>query len=95
MPMTGDGRLTAKVDSQTQTPSTSNPAKAGVMFRETLAAGSIHGMADFMKANGSEFHWRLTTNGPSAGHHCHDWHRGTVLGADHPGRQRHHGRALA
>ena len=66
MPMTGDGRLTAKVVSQTQTPTTSNAAKAGVMFRETLAAGSIHGMMDVMKANGSEFHWRLTTNGPSA-----------------------------
>ena len=66
MPMTGDGRMTAKVDSQTQTPSTSNAAKAGVMFRETLNAGSIHGMMDVMKANGSEFHWRLTTNGSSA-----------------------------
>ena len=53
MPMTGDGRLTAKVVSQTQTPTTSNPAKAGVMFRETLSAGSIHGMVDLMKANGS------------------------------------------
>ena len=66
MPMTGDGRLTARVVSQTQTPTTSNAAKAGVMFRETLTAGSIHGMMDVMKANGSEFHWRLTTNGASA-----------------------------
>ena len=35
------------------------------MFRETLGAGSVHGMMDVMKANGSEFHWRLTTNGSS------------------------------
>ena len=43
MPMTGDGRLTAKVVSQTQTPTTNIPAKAGVMFREALTAGSING----------------------------------------------------
>ncbi|HEX7132807.1 MAG TPA: LamG-like jellyroll fold domain-containing protein, partial [Iamia sp.] len=66
VPMTGDGRLTARVVSQVQSPApASAPAKAGVMFRQSLAAGSIHGMADIMQANGSEFHWRLTTDGPS------------------------------
>jgi len=65
-PITGDGRITTKVVSQSQTPSTSAPAKAGVMFRETMGAGSIHGMMDVMNTNGSEFHWRLTTNGSSA-----------------------------
>ena len=67
MPMTGDGRLTAKVVSQTQTPTTNTGAKAGVMFRETLNAGSIHGMMNLKQADGSEFQWRLTTNGVSAG----------------------------
>ena len=64
-PMTGDGRLTAKVVSQNQSPVTSAPAKAGVMFRQTTAGGSIHAMMDIMKSNGSEFHWRLATNGGS------------------------------
>jgi hypothetical protein len=64
-PMTGDGRLTAKVVSQNQSPATVGPAKAGVMFRQTTAAGSIHAMMDVMKSNGSEFHWRLATNGGS------------------------------
>jgi hypothetical protein len=63
LPMTGDVRVTARVISQTNT---SGAAKAGVMLRDSLAAGSIHGMMDVMFANGSEFHWRLTTNGPSA-----------------------------
>jgi hypothetical protein len=66
VPMTGDGRLTARVVSQVQTPSpASDPAKAGVMLRQTLAAGSIHGMMNPMQSFGSEFHWRLTTDGPS------------------------------
>ena len=64
-PMTGDGRLTAKVVSQNQTPLTVAPAKAGVMFRQTTAGGSIHAMMDVMKSNGSEFHWRLATDGAS------------------------------
>ncbi|WP_461164541.1 tandem-95 repeat protein [Arthrobacter sp. R4-81] len=64
-PMTGDGRLTAKVVSQNQSPVTVGPAKAGVMFRQTTAAGSIHAMMDVMKSNGSEFHWRLATDGAS------------------------------
>ena len=66
MPMTGDGRLTAKVVSQTQTPTTNIAAKAGVMFREALTAGSIQGMMNLKQANGSELEYRLTTNGPSA-----------------------------
>jgi VCBS repeat-containing protein len=64
-PMTGDGRLTARVVSQTQSPTTVGAAKAGVMFRETTGAGSIHAMMDVMNSNGAEFHWRLTTNGSS------------------------------
>lgn len=64
-PMSGDGRLTAKVVSQNQSPLTVAPAKAGVMFRQTTAGGSIHAMMDVMKSNGSEFHWRLATNGAS------------------------------
>ena len=65
VPMTGDGRLTARVVSQTQTPTTSNAAKAGVMFRQTMAVGSIHGMMGVTKANGSAFTYRKTTNAAS------------------------------
>ncbi|MEP6478900.1 MAG: LamG-like jellyroll fold domain-containing protein [Rhodoglobus sp.] len=65
--LTGDGRLTARVVSQSQAPLLPTAAaKAGVMFRKDLTAGSIHGMVDVMQANGSEFHWRLTANGLSA-----------------------------
>ncbi len=52
VPMTGDGRLTARVVTDT------NPhagAKAGVMMRNSLTAGSVHAFMDMMAANGTEF----------------------------------------
>lgn len=65
--LTGDGRLTARVNGQSQSPSPANgPAKAGVMFRTSLTSGSKHGMMDIMESNGSEFVWRLATDGASA-----------------------------
>ena len=63
VPMTGDGRLTARVVSQVQSPApASAAAKAGVMFRETLAGGSIHGYSEIMQSAGNEFIYRTTTN---------------------------------
>ncbi|MCU1503809.1 MAG: hypothetical protein JWM12_3163, partial [Ilumatobacteraceae bacterium] len=61
--ITGDGRLTARLASQT---GTDTRARAGVMFRESTAAGSSHGTFDITSASGWEFLSRpgngLTTN---------------------------------
>jgi regulation of enolase protein 1 (concanavalin A-like superfamily) len=65
-PMTGDGRLTARVVSQAQSGGANNSAKAGVMFRDTVATASINGMMTVTQANGSEFTWRLATGGTSS-----------------------------
>ena len=64
--LTGDGRLTAKVVSETITPTTNNAAKAGVMFRQSLANNSRQAMMNIKKANGSEFVYRTATGGTSA-----------------------------
>jgi fibronectin type 3 domain-containing protein len=45
---------------------TSGNAKAGVMIRETLAAGSRHAMADVQSSSGIEFIWRSSTGGSSS-----------------------------
>ena len=49
--LTGDGSITARVVSQSNT----NPwAKAGVMFRETLAAGSTNAFVSLTPGNGAD-----------------------------------------
>lgn len=57
--MTGDGRLTARVVSVVGNDA---GAQAGVMFRETLDPGSIHGTMDITRSNGWEFLDRQLTN---------------------------------
>lgn len=63
--LTGDGEIRARVSSQ----SNSNPwAKAGVMFRENLSAGSRHATVfttPVTAANGFGVVWRPTANGAS------------------------------
>jgi hypothetical protein len=69
-PLTGDGSITARVVSQTNT----NPwAKAGVMFRETLNAGSRYAAVELTPGNGATYQARtlantaaVSTAGPSA-----------------------------
>ncbi|TCO85604.1 uncharacterized protein DUF1349 [Chthoniobacter flavus] len=61
--LSGDGEIRARVTSQTNT----NPwAKAGVMLRETTAAGSAHAMIVTTPGNGFAFQYRATTGGASA-----------------------------
>ena len=61
-PWTGDGQIVARVNSLEQPDPWS---KAGVMFRETLDAGSSHAMSIISSANGAAFQRRLTTGGTS------------------------------
>jgi hypothetical protein len=58
-PLTGDGSITARVVSQTNT----NPwAKAGVMFRETLNAGSRFAAVELTPGNGANYQARTVAN---------------------------------
>jgi YD repeat-containing protein len=60
--LAGDGSITAYVASQTA----SDPwAKAGVMVRESLAAGSTHAFMAVSPGNGEAFQSRQTTGGSS------------------------------
>ena len=66
--LTGDGSITARVLSQTNT---NGWAKAGVMIRETLAAGSSYAATELTPSNGSVLQARtssginaVTTTGP-------------------------------
>jgi chitodextrinase len=60
--LTGDGSITARVVSQTNT----DPwAKAGVMFRETLAIGSTNAFVPVTPANGVIFQGRSIPGGAS------------------------------
>jgi uncharacterized repeat protein (TIGR03806 family) len=62
LPITGDAQIVARVVSVQNT----DPwAKAGVMFRETLAAGSKHCFMLISSANGAAFQRRITTGGGS------------------------------
>jgi len=54
-PLTGDGRLTVRVASQT---TNDKGSQAGVMFRETLDAASSFVMADITESNGGQFVYR-------------------------------------
>ena len=59
-PLEGDGEITARVVSLANT----NPwAKAGVMIRESLAAGSRFAFSAMTVDNGAAFQRRVTTNG--------------------------------
>jgi regulation of enolase protein 1 (concanavalin A-like superfamily) len=61
--LTGDGEIRARVTSQTNTNSW---AKAGVMIRESTAAGSTHAMVVITPGNGFAFQYRSTTGGTSS-----------------------------
>jgi beta-glucanase (GH16 family) len=58
--LTGDGEIIARVNSLTNT---NTYAKAGVMFRETLTAGSKHAMTNVTPTAGAEFLSRNATGG--------------------------------
>jgi regulation of enolase protein 1 (concanavalin A-like superfamily) len=60
--LTGDGSIVARVGSVTNTNAW---AKAGVMFRETLGAGSRHAFMLLSAANGVSFQRRTATGGTS------------------------------
>jgi len=61
-PWSGNGEIIARVESVGNT----DPwAKAGVMFRENLTAGSRHAMAVITPGNGSAFQRRVATDGVS------------------------------
>jgi len=60
--MTGDGRLTARVVTDTPAP-TSGAAKAGVMIRNSLTTGSVHALMDLTAMNGTEFISRSVDQG--------------------------------
>ncbi|MBP8304534.1 MAG: discoidin domain-containing protein [Phycisphaerae bacterium] len=62
-PLSGDGAIVARVDSLGDTHSW---AKAGVMIRETLEAGSPFAMAVYGGANGVRVQMRLTAGGGAA-----------------------------
>ena len=62
MPLSGDGQMTARVVSMTNTNSW---AKAGVMVRESLEAGARHAMEVVTPGNGIDFQYRTILNGSS------------------------------
>jgi hypothetical protein len=61
--LTGAGSITARVESLQNTNAW---AKAGVMVRDTLDAGSRHGMMIVSAASGLSFQYRTETDGASA-----------------------------
>jgi len=61
-PMRGDGQIVARVATLTRT---HDWAKAGVMIRETLAAGAKHASMFVTPAKGTAFQRRLATGGVS------------------------------
>lgn len=65
-PLTGDGTITAKVASVTL-PANATNAGGGVMFRESLAAGSRHASALTFSSGKSKLYYRSSTSGTSSG----------------------------
>jgi parallel beta-helix repeat protein/predicted outer membrane repeat protein len=63
LPMSGDGDIVARVIS---VQNTNSWAKAGVMIRETLNAGSAHAMMVVTPGSGTDFQWRTSTGGSSS-----------------------------
>ncbi len=61
--LSGDGSITARVDSQTNT---NAAARAGIMIRETLDAGSRHATIAVTPTSSITFQRRTGTNGASA-----------------------------
>ena len=61
-PLSGDGSITARVVSQSNT---NGWAKAGVMFRETLAPGATNALAAITPSNGAVFQERPSTGAAS------------------------------
>lgn len=59
-PLTGDGQITARVGSLTNTDAW---AKAGVMIRESMAADSKFAMTVTTPSNGTTFQYRTSTSG--------------------------------
>jgi hypothetical protein len=59
----GDGTIIARVVSQQNT---GGWAKAGVMMRESTAAGAAHAMMVITPSNGTAFQWRPTTGASSS-----------------------------
>jgi hypothetical protein len=62
-PFTGNGTITAEVDTQDQT---NVSAKSGVMFRNTLDANSAQAMTVVTPGQGTAFMYRTTAGGSSA-----------------------------
>jgi hypothetical protein len=62
-PWTGDGEITARVDSLT---AADEWTKAGVMIRETLAPNSRFALTQLTGSNGAAFKYRQTTGGSAA-----------------------------
>ena len=60
--LSGDGTVTARVATETNTNAWT---KAGVMMRETLAAGSTHASMFVTPGKGLAFQWRPSTGGSS------------------------------
>ncbi len=61
--LSGDGEIIARVQSESAT----DPyTKAGVMIRESLAAGAKNVFVPLMPAHGSQIQYRTTTNGASS-----------------------------
>jgi regulation of enolase protein 1 (concanavalin A-like superfamily) len=58
--LTGNGEIRARVSSLTTT--TDPWAKAGVMIRQSLTAGSPHAMMAVTPGNGTAFQWRVNVN---------------------------------
>ena len=61
--LTGDGSITARV---VNVEDTNGWAKAGVMFRNTLDAGSMNALMAITPDNGATFQYRSSTNGSSS-----------------------------
>ncbi|QUE52655.1 tandem-95 repeat protein [Luteolibacter ambystomatis] len=83
--MTGDGEIRARVTSQTNT---AGWAKAGVMMRDTTAAGSAHAMMVVTPSNGFANQYRATTGassthiaGPALNAYPNNWVRVTRCGS--------------
>lgn len=65
--LSGDGSFAAKVTSLSLVSGSLDPwAKAGVMLREKLTAGSRHAMVELTPGNGAVFQHRRTENGSCA-----------------------------
>lgn len=59
----GDGTITAKILSLTNT---NSMAKAGIMIRETLTAGSTYAMVNLTPGGTAEFSWRSSSSGTAS-----------------------------